>query len=85
VEESGARTEGPKENKDSTGRPTESTNLNPWWFPETEPPTKEQTWTGLRLLSTYEADVQFSFHAGPPTTGAGAVAESVACLWIQFP
>jgi hypothetical protein len=35
------RTEGPKEDSDSTGRPTESINLDTWELPETEPPTKE--------------------------------------------
>jgi hypothetical protein len=35
----GRRIEGPKKN--STGRPTESANLNPWGFPEPESPTKE--------------------------------------------
>ena len=35
------RIEGPEENKDSTGKPTESTNLDPWGLPETESPTKE--------------------------------------------
>ena len=26
------------------GRPTVSTNLDPWELPETEPPTKEHAW-----------------------------------------
>jgi hypothetical protein len=34
--------------RDATRRPTESTNLNPWELPETEPPIKEKTWTGSR-------------------------------------
>ena len=42
------RIEGPKEYRDSTGRPTESTNLDPWGLLETEPPTKEHTQAGLR-------------------------------------
>ena len=28
------------------GRPTVSTNLDPWELPETKPPTKEHTWAG---------------------------------------
>ena len=35
--------------------------------------------------NTYAADIQLGLHAGPPTTGAGAVPDSVACLWILFP
>jgi hypothetical protein len=34
--------------KNSIGRPTESTNLDPWGLSETEPPTKEHTLVGLR-------------------------------------
>ena len=30
------------------GRPTVSTNQDPWELPETKPPTKEHTWTGPR-------------------------------------
>ena len=40
----GGRTEGPKEDRDSTERPIESNNLDPWGLPETEPPTKEGAW-----------------------------------------
>lgn len=40
--------EGPKEARDSTGGPTESTNMDPWRLPETKPPTKEQAWVGPR-------------------------------------
>jgi hypothetical protein len=32
---------GHKEDKDSTGRPTETSNLDTWRLPEAEPPTKE--------------------------------------------
>jgi hypothetical protein len=35
------RIEGPEEDRDSTRRPTEPTNLDPWGLPDTEPPTKE--------------------------------------------
>ena len=45
---------------------------------------KEHTRAGLRPLPcAYIADVQL--HEGPPTTGAGAVPLSVACLWVLFP
>jgi hypothetical protein len=37
----GRRIDGPEEDGDSTGRPTESTNLEHWEFMETEPPNKE--------------------------------------------
>jgi hypothetical protein len=37
------RNEGPEEDKNSTGRITESTNLNLWGCPETEPSTKKYT------------------------------------------
>jgi hypothetical protein len=32
--------------RDSTGKPTGSTNIDPWEVPETEPPTKECTRAG---------------------------------------
>ena len=38
----GRMIEGLEEDRDSTGRPTQSTNLNPWGLPETGSPTKEQ-------------------------------------------
>jgi len=37
------RTDEPGDDKDSTRRPAELTNLNPWGLPETELPTKEHT------------------------------------------
>jgi len=37
---------GPDENWDSTERPTESINLEPWGLPKSEPPTKEHIWAG---------------------------------------
>jgi hypothetical protein len=48
-------------------------------------PTKEHTCAGLRTPYAYVADVQLGHHTGPSTAGAGAVLESVACLWILFP
>ena len=41
-------TEGLQEDRNSTGRPTESTNLHPRGFPEPESPIKEQAQAGLR-------------------------------------
>jgi hypothetical protein len=37
----GRKIEEPKEDRDSTRRPTEATNLDPWGLPETETFTKE--------------------------------------------
>ena len=72
------------EDRDSTRRPTQSTNLKLWWLPETGRPTKETIgWT--QAPSAYLAEVQLGFHTSPPTTGAGADPESVICLWIPFP
>lgn len=42
------RVEGPRGDRDSTKRPTESTNLDLWGLPKTEPPTKEHIWAGPR-------------------------------------
>jgi hypothetical protein len=32
--------------RDSRSKPTESTNLDPWQLPGTEPLTKKHVWTG---------------------------------------
>lgn len=45
------RNEGPEEDRDSKGRPTESTNLDPRGLPESEPPTKEHTGARTRPLA----------------------------------
>jgi hypothetical protein len=37
----GGWTGGPEEVRDSMERPSESTNLDPWGLPETDPPIKE--------------------------------------------
>ena len=42
------RTEGGEGDDNPIGRPTMSTNLDPWELLETEPPTKEHTQAGLR-------------------------------------
>jgi hypothetical protein len=44
----GKRIEGPSGDKNSTRRPTESTNLDPWELPETESATKGHTWARPR-------------------------------------
>ena len=66
------------ENRDSTIGSTESSKLERFWLAETEPPTKEHTWTGLTLSHT--TCISLGFHAGPPTT----VFDYVACLCISF-
>ena len=38
--------EGPEEDRDFIKGPSESTNLDPWGLPETEPTTEEQAWAG---------------------------------------
>jgi hypothetical protein len=42
------RIEGTEGNGNPPGRPTVSTNLNPWEFPENELPTRGHTWADLR-------------------------------------
>jgi hypothetical protein len=53
---------------DSTRRPTESCNLDPWGLPVTEPATKARTWAGPipPPLQSYIVDVQLGLHMGPP-------------------
>jgi hypothetical protein len=60
------------------GRPTESTNLDPWELSEIEPSSKEHTWAGPRSHSTYIADIQLSLHVGPLTTEEGPIPKAVA-------
>jgi hypothetical protein len=45
------RIEGLEEDRDSTGRPTVSTNLEKWGLPETESPLKKQAQVDLGPLS----------------------------------
>ena len=54
----------PKGDRNSTERPTKSTNPNPW-ATQSEQPTKEHTQTGPRPPCTYVADVQFGIQVGP--------------------
>jgi hypothetical protein len=60
----GRKLEGPEEDRDSTGRPTESTNLKPWWLPETESPTKKQAKLNLGLC-IYIANEQLGLDMDP--------------------
>jgi hypothetical protein len=46
--EAGGRIEDGEGNRDSTGKPTDSTNLDPWQLSETEPLAKELIWAGVR-------------------------------------
>ena len=68
-EELGKRIDGPKEDRDSIERPKESTNLDPWGVPETEPPTKEQAWD-LSPLHICSRCAQLGLHVGPPVSEA---------------
>jgi hypothetical protein len=47
----GGRIVGPEGDRNSTGRPTESTNLDTLGFSEYEPPNKEHIWLDLGLLA----------------------------------
>jgi len=58
------RIEGREMDRISTGKPTESTNLNPCGISETELPTKKHRQVGTRPANV--ADVQLSFHMSPP-------------------
>jgi hypothetical protein len=51
----------PQGDGNSTGRPTESTNLDTSELSETEPPTKEHTWAEPRPPTTYVADLSLVF------------------------
>lgn len=41
----------------------QSTDMDPWGLPDTEPPTKEHTWAGP--MSPASARMQLSFHGIP--------------------
>ena len=70
----GGRIMGPEGDRNSTGRPTKSTNLDPWELSETEP-TTYLGWN--EICGIYVADVQLSLHVGPPTTGVGSLPNAV--------
>jgi hypothetical protein len=50
------RIEGAEGDGNHIGRPTVSSNLDPWELPETEPPTKDPTWTVLKPLTHMKQD-----------------------------
>jgi hypothetical protein len=74
-----------KRTRDSTGRPTESTNLDPWGLLETKSPTKEQAKDESRPPAyTYVSDEQLGLYVGLPTTEIGTVPEPLACLLVDL-
>lgn len=77
------RTVAAERNKNSIGRPIESTNLDPW-FSETEPPTKGHTWDGSRSVTTLCRTCAGWSSCGSQTIGAGAVLKAVECSWDLF-
>ena len=77
------RTEGPEEDGDSTRRPTELTNLDPYGFLETKQLTKQQTWPGHGTPLICVAHVQLGLHVDTPTTEEKAAPQFVAFLKIQ--
>ena len=60
----GGETAGPKGERNSTGRPTESTNQDPWGS-ESEPTNQAHTRAGPRPPRPHVADVQLGHHVGP--------------------
>jgi len=72
---------GPKGDRNSIGRPTEATNLDPRGLLETEPPAKEHTLLDLGTPCTYIA-AQSSCKS--QTTGTEAILKGVAYLWNKF-
>jgi hypothetical protein len=80
------RIEGPEGDRYSSGRPTESTNLDLWEFSETEPPNREHTQARPKpSAGKYVAGMQLSLRVGFLTSGTEAVSKAVACLWNLFP
>jgi hypothetical protein len=72
------RIKGLKGDRNSTVRPTESTNLDPYGFSETEPLTKEHAQTGPRITTCIEEMCSTVFI--PLTTRVGAISKAVVCL-----
>ena len=75
----GGRTEGPEGDRNSIGRPTESTNMDPWGSQRLDRQPKNIPRLALGSC-TYVPDVQLGLHECPQTTGAGAYPDSVAYL-----
>ena len=71
---SGRRIDGTRGVKDTTRRPTESTNLGTQGLTETEPPTKEHAGAGASPSPhVFGVDVQLGLHGCPLTIGVGDV------------
>ena len=70
------------------GTPQEEQQNKPTWTfggpLGTDLPIKEQSQVEPNPSPIYVAGVQLGCCVGPLTTGAGAVPDSVACLWIPF-
>ena len=71
------RTEQARGVKDTTRRPTESTNLGTWKLTETEPPTKEHAGLGLGPLCICSRCTAYSSFGSPSNW-------SRVCLWLCY-
>ena len=69
--------------RNSTGRPTELTNLNPWGLSETEQPIKDHTQTGPRP-PTHMQLMCSSVFLWAPNHWSRAIPKAVACMWNMF-
>jgi hypothetical protein len=77
----------PERDRNSIGRPTQSTNLDPWGLSETEPSTKKlDTQAEPRLTPcSCAADVQLGLHImWVLNNWSGAIPKAVACLSDMF-
>ena len=74
----------PEGDRNSTGRPTQSTNLDPWRVSGTELPTKKHTWTGPRPPCSYVADVHLDLHTGPEQLEEGLSQNLLPIHGISF-
>jgi hypothetical protein len=73
--------EGPKGDRNSTGRPTESSNLDPWSSQRTNHQPKSTH--GLDLgFCTYLADVKFCLHVDPNNWNGGYLKS--CCLSVGY-
>ena len=68
--------------RNSTRRPTEPTNMDPWGSQRLNYQPKN-TQAGPRHACTYVPDVQLSLCVGLET-GTGAIPKVVACVWDMF-
>jgi hypothetical protein len=70
----------PQEDRNATGRPTESINLDPWGSQSLDHQLKNIS--GLDLgPCIYVSNMQPGLHMGP---GVGAIPKAVACMWDMF-